>query len=70
MHLQVLRYGYNFVTSGRLVVSQIFRKKEFFLGTEKASKNWGSRFILFCFEPCERMCEKGANLYENWKRLG
>ena len=47
-----------------------FQGKKNFLGTEKASKNWGSRFILFCFEPCERMCEKGANLYENWKRLG
>ena len=46
-----------------------FSGKEF-LGTEKKLRRYWGSCPHFCLEPCERKCEKGANLYENWKRLG
>ena len=47
MHLQVLRYGYNFVTSGRLVVSQIFREKRIFWELKKLQRI--GAHASFCF---------------------
>ena len=45
-----------------------FQEKNFW-ELKKLRRYWGS-CPHFCLEPCERKCEKGANLYENWKRLG
>ena len=50
-----------------------FQEKNFWeLKKKKNSEDIGAHTLIFffCLEPCERKCEKGANLYENWKRLG
>ena len=46
-----------------------FQEKNFW-ELKKNSEDIGAHALIFCLEPCERKCEKGANLYENWKQLG